>query len=102
MPDAKLAKAVFGLCSLEPMAVARWVPKLSKYLEIDVDMAQILVLLSNQALNRAVLGIAPLAERLEMETNITNSFCCMAYSDLQLRMDAIKVLCDRLELKNVE
>jgi len=45
-----------------------YVPKLSKYLEMDVEMAQILVLLSNQALNRAVLGVAPLAERLEVET----------------------------------
>lgn len=53
-------------------------------------MAEILILLSNQALDKAEFGIAPLARKIEMESQMTNAFCCMAYNDLQLRMDAIR------------
>jgi len=83
MPNRKLARGVFGLCSLEPQNVSKYVKNLTQHLGIiEVDMAEILVLLSNQALDKAEFGIAPLARKIEMESQMTNAFCCMAYNDL--------------------
>ena len=95
--DNKLAKAIFGICSLDPMALQEYTPVLSEFLELDPEMAQILVYLSIQSLNSAPNGIIPLAERLEVETQVTNSFCAMAHGDSTLRNDATTVICDRLQ-----
>lgn len=95
--DIKLGKAIFGICSLDPMSLQEYLPVLSEFLELDPEMAQILVYLSIQSLNSASNGIIPLAERLEVETQITNSFCAMAHGDSTLRFDAITTLCERLQ-----
>jgi len=90
---------MFALSSLEPEALAMYMPKMSAKLGIDAEMANVLVLITNSALNSASHGVIALAQRLELESSITNSFCAMAYTDIKLRFDALKAVCDRLDIQ---
>jgi hypothetical protein len=93
-----LAKAVFALTSLDKQSIQEFAPSLIDHLDLEQEISQILIFLTIRSLHSTTNGIMPLADRLQLDPLLTNSFVAMSINDHNLRLNAIAALCEKLGL----
>ena len=74
--------AISSLCSNNPKGINESFLALSELMDLDLEMARTLVMISLQAVDQLASGVAPLAKRLDLNIGITMGFVAAGFRNV--------------------